>query len=26
LEGREDPSVDHVTDDLTAFLQGLVKS
>ena len=25
LEGRDDPSVDHVTDDLTVFLQGLVK-
>jgi putative hydrolase of the HAD superfamily len=25
LEGRDDPSVDHVTDDLTGFLQGLVK-
>jgi putative hydrolase of the HAD superfamily len=25
LEGREDPSVDHVTDDLTGFLQGLVE-
>jgi putative hydrolase of the HAD superfamily len=26
LEGRDDPSVDHVTDDLTGFLQRLVKS
>ena len=25
LEGRDDPSVDHVTDDLTGFLRGLVK-
>ena len=25
LEGRDDPSVDHVTDDLTGFLQALVK-
>ncbi len=25
LEGRDDPHVDHVTDDLTGFLQGLVK-
>jgi putative hydrolase of the HAD superfamily len=25
LEGRDDPSVDHVTDNLTGFLQGLVK-
>ena len=25
LEGRDDPSVDHVTDDLTGFLQGLTK-
>jgi putative hydrolase of the HAD superfamily len=25
LEGRDDPYVDHVTDNLTAFLQGLVK-
>jgi putative hydrolase of the HAD superfamily len=25
LEGRDDPSVDHVTDDLTGFLQQLVK-
>ena len=25
LEGRDDPSVDHVTDDLTGFLQGLAK-
>ena len=24
LEGRDDPSVDHVTDDLTGFLQALV--
>ena len=26
LEGRDDPHVDHVTDDLTGFLQGLVRS
>ena len=26
LEGRDDPYVDHVTDDLTRFLRGLVKS
>ena len=25
LEGRDDPHVDHVTDDLTGFLEGLVK-
>jgi len=25
LEGRDDPYVDHVTDDLTGFLQGLAK-
>ena len=25
LEGRDDPYVDHVTDDLTGFLRGLVK-
>jgi putative hydrolase of the HAD superfamily len=25
LEGRDDPHVDHVTDDLTRFLQGLAK-
>ena len=25
LEGRDDPCVDHVTDDLTGFLQGLAK-
>jgi putative hydrolase of the HAD superfamily len=25
LEGRDDPYVDHVTDDLTGFLEGLVK-
>ena len=25
LEGRDDPHVDHVTDNLTGFLQGLVK-
>jgi len=24
LEGRDDPYVDHVTDDLTGFLRGLV--
>ena len=26
LEGRDDPDVDHVTDDLTGFLRGLVKT
>jgi len=26
LEGRDAAHVDHVTDDLTGFLQGLVKS
>jgi putative hydrolase of the HAD superfamily len=26
LEGRDAAHVDHVTDDLTRFLQGLVKS
>jgi putative hydrolase of the HAD superfamily len=26
LEGRDDPAVDHVTDDLTGFLQGLISS
>ena len=25
LEGRDDPYVDHVTDNLTGFLQGLVR-
>jgi putative hydrolase of the HAD superfamily len=26
LEGRDDAHVDHVTNDLTAFLQGLVQT
>jgi putative hydrolase of the HAD superfamily len=26
LEGRDHPYVDHVTDDLTGFLQGLIKA
>jgi putative hydrolase of the HAD superfamily len=26
LEGRDDPYVDHVTDDLTGFLQGLINA
>jgi putative hydrolase of the HAD superfamily len=26
LEGRDDPDVDYVTDDLTGFLRGLVKT
>jgi putative hydrolase of the HAD superfamily len=26
LEGRDDSHVDHVTDDLTGFLQGLARA